>query len=228
MNTKLLLSACSILLAVIPAHAGYVHNDPINMVDPTGMCGADHDNTDVCVYGIPGAGPSDNAGNSALNDLVDEHGGVFEDIGVRAAENSIRAYAEANPDAKIIITGYSRGGNEAVELANNLGKGDDSLTVDSLVTFDPHRNFGGNFKLTEGNVTSATNFFQQNPTTKTFGFPTGTNPYNGRAVDGATNFDLTGHQAFGYAEGQGYVHNGLVRMLRINPDHNRVINDAFK
>lgn len=197
----------------------YVGNDPINGVDPTGMCGAEHADTSKCIYGIQGAGDRDSGGNKEFVDLIEGEGGVVEDIGVGAAEDSIREYLDANPGAKVIIAGYSRGGGEAVKLANRLGKGDEPVTVSSLVTIDPHRLLGSKFRLTQGNVASAVNFYQRNPSSGSLGLPLGSNPYRGRPVEGSnvTNFDLTGQQAVGYGPGTLYEHNWLPLTIQANP-----------
>lgn len=190
------------------AHASYVANNPVNLVDPTGECGADHENKEVCVFGIPGAGPASNSNNTELKNLVDQFGGITADIGAGATADSIREFKEANPDGKVVIIGVSRGGNEAVQVANDLAGNDNtaSVNVDSLVTFDPHRFVGSSFKVGD-NVKSGVNFFQRNPRTRFGGF----NPFRGRPVNGAnvTNHNLTGQPS--PVQGGRFVHNSIVR-----------------
>lgn len=196
------------------AHAVYVKNDPLNVTDPTGKCGAEHQNKDVCVFAIKGAGPNSNSNNKELASLAEKYGGVYGDKGAKAGAASIREYKQANPDAKVVIMGVSRGGNEAVATANLLagGKNKDAVKVDSLVTFDPHRIVGDKFAV-GSNVQGGANFYQRNPASGILGAPTGYNPYRGRPVDGGnmSNTDLTGQ----IASNTNYLfqHNSIVRDL---------------
>ena len=83
---------------------------------------------------------------------------------------------QSNQGKDIIIIGYSRGGNAAINIVNRLGN--NGVFVNELITFDPHRLVGSNFTLRNNNVGRATNFFQRNPTTGIFGV----NPFQGSSV----------------------------------------------
>ena len=205
----------------------YAFNDPVNFVGPTGMCGAEHENKDVCVYAIPGAGGEGSGSNSTLKGIVEQYGGVFEDIGADGAAASIAAYMEANPEAQVVLLGYSRGGGEAVSTANILG--DSGVNVDALVTFDAHRLVGNSFQLTGNNVQTAVNFYQRNSSTGRFGLPIGDNPYRGRPLTGApapggsiTNYNLTGVRPAPRA-GSRYVHNRFIRQVQREEALNQAI-----
>ncbi len=214
----------------------YTYNDPLNFVDPTGTCGADHPNVAVCVYAIPGLGGDGSGSNPELKTITEENGGVYEDVGAEKAAESIAAYKEANPDAKVVILGYSRGGNKAVQTANNLGES--GVQVDQLITFDPHKVAGSQLNLTGTNVKSAINFYQNNPSTRKLGLPLGLNPYRGKPVAGVPtgdgpvqvganplNIDLTGRQA--PFENQ-FQHVPLIRQIKRDRGLNAILGGALK
>lgn len=216
---RLVIAISAAAMFSMGAHASYVSNDPINIVDPTGQCGADHENTTVCVFGIPGAGSSSNSNNTELKTLVDGFGGVTADIGAGATADSIREYKEANPDGKVVIIGVSRGGNEAAAVANDLAGNDstDSVNVDSLVTFDPHRIVGSKFTV-QDNVQGGVNFYQRNGRTRY-------NSFKGRPVDGGGrvfNRNLTGVPSNNGA-GQ-FGHNSIIRDVQGTTSLNETLN----
>jgi hypothetical protein len=99
-------------------------------------------------------------------------------------------FREQYPSSDIVILGYSRDGNTAVQFANVLGSSE--IPVKALVTFDPHRRTDGGFRLGQNNVESALNFYQQNPTDRGFGLLSfsASNPYTGSQAVGAKNFLL--------------------------------------
>lgn len=166
----------------------YVANDPVNLIDPTGECGAKHVNTELCLYAMPGAGGPNSGENRWFGAFVAEYGGVLEDRGTDHAVRLILDYRAVNPDARIVVSGYSRGGNDAVTIVNELGRR--NVQVDGLILFDAHSLTGDGFTITSANVSSAINFYQQNPTTSITGFdPWGLNPYVGQP--------LTARQYFG-------------------------------
>ena len=80
------------------------------------------------------------------------------------------------------LLGYSLGGDEAIWLANRLAE--NNITVDLLITFDPHPQRIGRGNYTVTNVTTALNFYQNNPV------KIGPNTYRGAEVKGAINFEL--------------------------------------
>ena len=102
-----------------------------------------------------------------------------------------------------------------MSTANLLGE--QGVEIDTLITFDPHQ-MTGDLSLTGDNVGSAVNFYQRNASTGPLGLPLprGDNPYRGRAVNGASNHDLTG-VATGDRFGR-FVHNDFIN--QVNNDFN--------
>lgn len=89
--------------------------------------------------------------------------------------------AGAKDGRDVVIYGYSRGGNAAINVANKLGK--NGITVSNLTTFDPHSlSDNKTFQLKYNNVIKANNYFQRNPRTCGRLMPCGTNPYWGSPV----------------------------------------------
>lgn len=66
----------------------------------------------------------------------------------------------ADEAERVVIVGYSRGGNAAIDLANALGKA--GVRVDTIVTFDPHSLFVSPLNLDFDTVGRVLNYFQQN------------------------------------------------------------------
>lgn len=93
-----------------------------------------------------------------------------------------------NRDAEVYVAGYSRGGNTAVQLVNQLSAM--GIGTSGLLTFDPHKILGS-LSVIGATVGHAPNFYQTNPHTRALGiFPTGQNPYRGSPVQGAVNIHL--------------------------------------
>lgn len=164
------------------------------------------------IIGLYGAGPKWNPGNTWLRNYVKRLGG--EMILVSAAKRAIIA---AGQGATIHIIGYSRGGTNAVSLANWAGKR--QISIQKLVTIDPHRFFGDKLYLKYDNVVSALNYYQRNPRTGwgPIGW-WGVNPYTGSALSSqhtlVENIDLTGVTVGGRL----YGHNDIVRRVTAKLD----------
>jgi pimeloyl-ACP methyl ester carboxylesterase len=154
------------------------------------------------IVGFQGAGGPNSGGNPRfyrfVKELIAKHHGKFYpgNLGnfnnrsqAKAALNDIRAFLKVHPNARIVVMGYSRGGNTAMQLVNLMGSA--GLRVHGLVTIDPH-NFSNGFKIEHDNVDNSINFFQINPTTWGGGvLPIGDNPYPGSYIDGAHNYMFT-------------------------------------
>lgn len=133
----------------------------------------------VCgLYGLGGP----NAGeNPSLGAFVTHRGGqIFK----ANQKNKIIRYlsAAAEEGRELVILGYSRGGNTAVNIANILGER--GVNVCHLIVFDAHSLFDNTtFELHYNNVGEAYNFYQRNPRTSgRFGW-WGSNPYWGSPLD---------------------------------------------
>ena len=91
------------------------------------------------------------------------------------------------------------GGQAAVNLANELGKR--GVAVNTVATFDPHSR-SGHLTLKYNNVGNLFNYFQKNPDTRTFGVPTGDNPYRGSDISSSfiinSGMDFTGNLDVGH------------------------------
>ncbi|MEQ3744864.1 MAG: hypothetical protein ABNH53_01335 [Henriciella sp.] len=73
MKFGLLLSVGAVLLSAVPAHAGYVGNDPINFTDPTGMCTYDADgNASSGICPMPG----DDAASALVDDRLSDSNSI--------------------------------------------------------------------------------------------------------------------------------------------------------
>jgi RHS repeat-associated protein len=148
----------------------------------------------VAIDGAGGAGAGDNprfrqwAKSLGAETIYD--GKALSGSGTRKqAYADVKKFHEGNPKGRILLLGYSAGGDEAVALANMLGK--DKIGIDTMITFDPHqKNFFGykDYKLTGDNVATALNFYQRNE----LQLLSGTNPFRGSPIEGATNYNLTG------------------------------------
>ncbi|MBO9502944.1 RHS repeat-associated core domain-containing protein [Brevundimonas sp. A19_0] len=204
----------------------YVGNDPINISDPTGMCGAEHDDRSKCLYAVPGAGGPNSGENREYGRFIRSNGGVFEDIGIGNAVESIVAYSEANPDARIVLSGYSRGGNDIVTIANELGRR--GIRVDAMIVFDGHSLIGSPLVLTSPNVDSVLNFYQQNERTSYTGFdPSGSNPYEGQPIVQRQRFGPPGPVAditnINYTGDSSIGHMNIIRPTLRNPVYRSMI-----
>ncbi len=130
------------------------------------------------VIGIAGAGGPHSGDNAALADLVESVNGTL--LRTRSI-GGVLDYLDDQQYDRLVIIGYSRGGQSAVNVANALGAR--GIEVDALITFDPHSG-GGALRLIYNNVGVALNFYQKNPTNRSLGiFPMGaTNPYQGSSL----------------------------------------------
>jgi hypothetical protein len=152
------------------------------------------------VVGIYGAGPTDTRQQRTLANLVEGKGGkMFPHYG----SNSAFEYIISNHKGKLIeIYGYSRGGNRAIKITNNLGFL--NIRVSKLVTFDPH-SLTESHILDYDNVDSGVNFYQRNARTWGPILPFGKNPYLGSPVYGASNMGEVNFTGVG-----GVNHNNIV------------------
>ena len=150
----------------------------------------DQEELTIGIYGAGGPNSGDNSTLKAL--VVSMDGTVYTEFD----RGYLLDVLEANPNAKITLIGYSRGGNAAVWLANQAGKA--GINIDTLITFDPHKLVGGDFVLRYNNVGRAFNYYQQNPRTWGPILPFGNNPYTGRSVTSefinVRNINYTGRQ----------------------------------
>ena len=133
------------------------------------------------VAGIYGAGGPNAGDNPELEALVTEKGGRM----FRATEKGelIKFLSAGAAEGKeVVLLGYSRGGNAAIDITNTLGK--KGINVSLLVTFDPHSLSDSKiFQLKYDNVGRAYNFYQRNPRTGWGGIGWwGRNPYWGSPV----------------------------------------------
>jgi hypothetical protein len=124
---------------------------------------------------------------------IEEQKGTFLNFNnssqAETAANKVQEMLKADPNIAIMVAGYSRGGQTAVTLVNKLT--DRGIPVSVLITIDPH-NMVGNLGIPAGSVSSAINFYQDNPTTGGGGvLPIGQNPYNGSPVENAQNVHVT-------------------------------------
>ncbi len=108
---------------------------------------------------------------------------TFEWDDSKAARIAIINFRKDNPEGRVVLMGYSLGGRAAVNIANKLGKKD--IPIDSLITFDAYSYIGNSHKLRYNNVKQALNFYQQNPTDRSWGIsPAGaSNPYPGSVIN---------------------------------------------
>lgn len=94
---------------------------------------------------------------------------------------------KANTGARLVLIGYSAGGDAAIDIANAFARR--GISTGALVTFDPHLAalpWTHNYKVS--GVGEGLNFYQRNP------LAWGTNPFRGGRVScpNCVNVDLTG------------------------------------
>jgi hypothetical protein len=142
------------------------------------------------IVGITGGGGHKSGAGPDLLNLAKQYeddDGVdvqtFEWDDSKAARKAIVNFRKDNPEGRVVLMGYSLGGRAAVNIANKLGKKD--ISIDSLVTFDAYSFVGSSHKLRYNNVKQALNFYQQNPTDRSWGIsPAGaSNPYPGSVIN---------------------------------------------
>jgi RHS repeat-associated protein len=180
---------------------------------------------DTFTVGFKGAQSVIGTGDNAkFVEFVQGLGGISYDStplipgNVGAAYQRIRDYLKINPIGKINITGYSAGGEQAIQLVARLAT--NKIPVATLITFDPHRrnspsNADPNFAIPSGAVGVALNFFQRNPQ------QTGPNTFLGSSIGGAQNFDLTGLSPPGGL----IMHSDIVRFVLTPGGY---INEGFR
>ncbi|MET1256362.1 RHS repeat domain-containing protein [Aliikangiella maris] len=120
-------------------------------------------NEDKIFYvGIYGAGKN-STGNRHLENIVEgKNAKLYKANQERKIKKKIKEMTKAG--FKVVLLGYSRGGNAAINVANSLGK--DNVSLEALVTFDPHSlNSNKTFQLKYDNVKQAYNFYQRNERT---------------------------------------------------------------
>lgn len=176
--------------------------------------------------GINGLGGEEYGDGSKFKKFVEEKGGTefgFDEYN-KIKDHITNVWADGKGKA-IDLYGYSRGGNTAVLIANNMK----NVLFTSLVLFDAHiLDLGGDsqrFTLTGTNVREVHNYYQHNPRTWGKLLPFGDNPYQGSPIikdapdirqyglppsAGANvyNYDLTGKY---YSPGRLVNHNNIVR-----------------
>ncbi len=111
----------------------------------------------------------------------------------------------------VLIFGYSRGGNAAINVTNALGK--QGVNVSHLVTFDAHSlSDSTTFQLKYNNVGQAHNFYQRNPRTGgRFGW-WGSNPYWDSPVSSSfINVNQTNFTEANYSSGVPVSHLNIIR-----------------
>jgi RHS repeat-associated protein len=203
----------------------YANNNPYRYIDRDGRCTGSHiSNSDgTCVStgtyttqletgalsagrklvaaAFDGAGSSSLPDNRAFTQLARSIGAkVYDTKAVTGTDendavNYVAGAKEASPRSRVVLLGYSAGGDVAIDVASKLA--DRGVRTDALVTFDPHsamRLFGyHNYRLSGIGV--ALNFYQRNSITRGwFGIPYGSNPFVGGRISCSTcyNVDLTG------------------------------------
>ncbi|WP_444997280.1 RHS repeat domain-containing protein [Aliikangiella sp. IMCC44359] len=193
----------------------YTSNNPINAWDPSGLQEEGEspkeqtpdeseqdkaENSKVFYIGIYGANKKGYE-NQNLKALIEGKGGLMfkanHEVDIR---NVVIGLKKAG--YKVVLIGYSRGGNAAINVANALGRRKNGpVTIDQLITFDPHSLSDKKvFNLKYNNVKSAHNFYQRNKRTGgKLGF-WGTNPYWGSQVESGhiqvQETSFTGHKRF--------------------------------
>jgi RHS repeat-associated protein len=164
-------------------------------------------------YAFAGAGDKDQSDNEEFYSIAKEkfqadyiypekafggHGNA------KTAFEDAKAFISSHKNAEIYIVGYSAGGDDAIVLANLLGK--THIPVTGMVTFDPHKkNLSGysSYKLEGSNVARALNIYQRNEHDISY------NTFRGSPVLGAQNIDMTG-QEVGHSSivSEGYAQYG--------------------
>jgi thioesterase domain-containing protein len=102
---------------------------------------------------------------------------------LRLPEKPLLTLGRITLKGELCLWGCSLGGRAAVNIASKLGK--KGISIDSLVTFDAYSFVGSSHKLRYNNVKQALNFYQQNPTDRSWGIsPAGaSNPYPGSVIN---------------------------------------------
>lgn len=183
----------------------YATNNPYRFVDPDGRCEAPT-GTRICTRSnligaaFDGAGSNNLPDNRAFRNLAKSSGLPVYDAKAltgapeKEATQKISEQKEANPKARVVLLGYSAGGDAAIRVSERLAQS--GIKTDALVTFDPHnaRTLMGYHSYTLSNVGVTLNFFQHNPITTKFGIPFGSNPFHGGDVSCSScfNVNLTG------------------------------------
>jgi RHS repeat-associated protein len=183
----------------------YAENNPYKFADPDGRCEAPT-GTRICTRtkligaAFDGAGSDNLPDNRAFRNLAKSAGipvydaKAFTGAPEKEAAQRIAELKEANPKARVVLLGYSAGGDAAIRVSERLAQS--GIKTDALVTFDPHnaRTLMGYHSYTLSNVGVALNFFQHNPITTKFGIPFGSNPFHGGDISCSScfNVNLTG------------------------------------
>ena len=182
------------------------------------------------IVGITGGGGHKSGAGPDLLNLAEQYkddDGVdvqtFEWDDSKAARKAIINFRKDNPEGRVVLMGYSLGGRAAVNIANNLGKKD--ISIDSLVTFDAYSFVGSSHKLRYNSVKQALNFYQQNPTDRSWGIsPAGaSNPYPGSVIN-SKHINVINHNYTGDSRGINHI-NIIDYAIR---DYGGQINDHIK
>ena len=182
------------------------------------------------IVGITGGGGHKSGAGPDLLNLAEQYkddDGVdvqtFEWDDSKAARKAIINFRKDNPEGRVVLMGYSLGGRAAVNIANKLGKKD--ISIDSLVTFDAYSFVGSSHKLRYNSVKQALNFYQQNPTDRSWGIsPAGaSNPYPGSVIN-SKHINVINHNYTGDSRGINHI-NIIDYAIR---DYGGQINDHIK
>ncbi|MCL1666591.1 hypothetical protein M2T82_00795 [Elizabethkingia ursingii] len=156
----------------------------------------------------------DGAGdNPLLKQIVEDQGGKMFTSSWGGGDSEILAYLKQgySEGKQIKIYGYSRGGNAAVRVTNELCK--EGIQVYELTTYDPHSLTNGYHKINYDNVKNLNNYYQQNSTDLSnaliLNWPE--NPFWGRPIFGAKSANVNQINLSGkYYRGSLINHNNII------------------
>ncbi len=172
------------------------------------------------IVGFYGAGGKKAGDNPELERIVKGKGGKMFGWKNNQIRKALRYLRKASQNGKTIeLYGYSRGGNAAVRVSNQLGE--ENIFVSKLVLFDPHILWDDHhFVLSGANAYNVYNFYQQNERTSgQYGW-WGSNPYWGSPVEReygsmvrVHQYNFTGHK---YSSGRDVSHLNIIRHVTTN------------